>query len=842
MTYRARIFPLFGAFDKDMDTHKDVAGKGTNERYQEEIGQSLDEEIVPLVGKFLESTMLPATTHENLLVHAEATKGFDAKNGTLVMGDTPEWRRRVLAYITSLHKIKGTRRAYEVMFAQLGMRVNIEEQWSDNSFDHPDLTFDSDVRPVFDAGRCSPCSTYTLEIVGSRPFEEVARFIRSVIVFNEPINAKLLWSRYNGAPFAGEELLPNTCPIIVSTAEVVPDGDQFRLQINIPPPPVRYRARYRVVGGPWTTAILAAGANVLPTLYPSGTRLDVEVYYIAQPSCKGYHYDVTWVRPCEELTCLTIVPVDNYILVYPNSALTVSERAENFAACGVTSLFVTFDEITTEFPLDPEGTLDIGPFYGGGEARLSIPNSVRPECSIVRMEPVGNSQFDPIYSVEPVNDACGDGLLAYEIRITNAPFIGGSFTPSRLWWRGVGTGMWQDAGPVTWASIYTTPNIPSGTAIEVRIDNDQNPDAPYYAGPYYAMCPPCPTDHVTTVAAPLYDSPIGNLLTVPTHDAAPGELSGWEVRYAGSDNWIPAAQVVPHAKYGGQEAYRWVYAHQPWCRTNESVVDFPYRTLSIVRSVASYAEGGVVYYHVRIMPLVNSAVFGFTPGLLTYRVGSNPTDNDYGQVTWGDDVVIGPFPPTSTITLAFHNATPSINPHIAIPVLYETLRNTYVQTQRAMQYATEDVVGTNVVVSSADQGLENDYVQAIRITGMDIPAGVLVRSARLAAPMLTGTGNLKLEVRAEKAPSPAAFSGADHDLGDREVTDAFVEWSIWIANTPLGDHVSPDLSPIIREVINQPGWVAGNPVVFLLEVTDPDSGAAEPFYVGRMELRVNWAP
>ena len=104
----------------------------------------------------------------------------------------------------------------------------------------------------------------------------------------------------------------------------------------------------------------------------------------------------------------------------------------------------------------------------------------------------------------------------------------------------------------------------------------------------------------------------------------------------------------------------------------------------------------------------------------------------------------------------------------------------------------------------------------LRFVDVAIPQGETVNVARvqfLASD--TDAQFTTLTVFGQAIDDAPAFSSAENDLSQRSRTTASVEWSgiqQWDKNT-LYD--SPDLSPIIQEIVNRPGWVEGNDIVLL---------------------------
>jgi P2-related tail formation protein len=122
--------------------------------------------------------------------------GFNEELNTLYLSSTLAMRRKILQKIAGYYQIKGTLWAYQLQLSVLGCTVVITEHYNDYGFDSP-VTFDDTVRR-FDM-KCSMCSTYELAITGSGSLTAALEAaIRSIIKFNEPINAKLIALTYNG--------------------------------------------------------------------------------------------------------------------------------------------------------------------------------------------------------------------------------------------------------------------------------------------------------------------------------------------------------------------------------------------------------------------------------------------------------------------------------------------------------------------------------------------------------------------------------------------------------------------------------------------------------------------
>lgn len=79
-----------------------------------------------------------------------------------------------------------------------------------------------------------------------------------------------------------------------------------------------------------------------------------------------------------------------------------------------------------------------------------------------------------------------------------------------------------------------------------------------------------------------------------------------------------------------------------------------------------------------------------------------------------------------------------------------------------------------------------------------------------------------LTIRAELSPHAQAFKERQKDISSRSVTESFVNWSLppWHPDVPRGDgQRTPDLSPLIQEVVGQSDWKSGAALVLIITGT-----------------------
>lgn len=104
----------------------------------------------------------------------------------------------------------------------------------------------------------------------------------------------------------------------------------------------------------------------------------------------------------------------------------------------------------------------------------------------------------------------------------------------------------------------------------------------------------------------------------------------------------------------------------------------------------------------------------------------------------------------------------------------------------------------------------------LRFADLDIPQGATIESAYIA--MTAGAhsaGVVALTLNAQAADHAATFSTARRDISSRALTRAQASWR------PLawrkGDiRRTGDLSALVQEVVDRPGWQGGNALAFVI--------------------------
>lgn len=146
--------PLYFA---ESDTYKDGNNRGLLERYLQIFGLELDESIKPYILNYL-NQVDPNTANSESLSHIAYTLGSPLD---IFANDTKQFAQ-LLLNITTLYKIKGTIRSYELFFKLLGLDVKVVEHF-DNVEVYYDsgFVYDADIEIFYDS-ICDTCSEYSL--------------------------------------------------------------------------------------------------------------------------------------------------------------------------------------------------------------------------------------------------------------------------------------------------------------------------------------------------------------------------------------------------------------------------------------------------------------------------------------------------------------------------------------------------------------------------------------------------------------------------------------------------------------------------------------------------------
>ncbi len=116
-------------------------------------------------------------------------------------------------------------------------------------------------------------------------------------------------------------------------------------------------------------------------------------------------------------------------------------------------------------------------------------------------------------------------------------------------------------------------------------------------------------------------------------------------------------------------------------------------------------------------------------------------------------------------------------------------------------------------------GSDNQTV-AMRFTDVMVPAGEVISRAYLQFQAdETSSSATTLSIQGEANSNAAPFTSATGNITARPRTSAAVPWipASWPATGEAGiDQRTPDISTVIQQIIDQPGWLAGNSLAIII--------------------------
>src|SRR5207249_4870975 len=125
-------------------------------------------------------------------------------------------------------------------------------------------------------------------------------------------------------------------------------------------------------------------------------------------------------------------------------------------------------------------------------------------------------------------------------------------------------------------------------------------------------------------------------------------------------------------------------------------------------------------------------------------------------------------------------------------------------------------------LSSGDLELihdSSDQTVGIRWTALAIPPGATIAAAYIQFGAKESQSDVtSLAIRAQAADSVATFGSSNGNVSTRPRTTASVAWSPvpWTAGALGIDQRTPDLSPVIQEIVSRPGWASGSSLAIII--------------------------
>ncbi len=147
-----------------------------------------------------------------------------------------------------------------------------------------------------------------------------------------------------------------------------------------------------------------------------------------------------------------------------------------------------------------------------------------------------------------------------------------------------------------------------------------------------------------------------------------------------------------------------------------------------------------------------------------------------------------------------------------------------VQPRKLHIVASEDdaeqrLDNNSVDINSTDLDFNATQVVGVRFRDVGIPDGVTIVSAKLQfTASSSSTGTLNLTIAGQAADNAAPFAEVINNLTSRTKTSNSAPWNpvAWSAGDAGMDELTTDLTLVVKEIVDRPGWVEGNAIVLLI--------------------------
>ena len=181
---------------------------------------------------------------------------------------------------------------------------------------------------------------------------------------------------------------------------------------------------------------------------------------------------------------------------------------------------------------------------------------------------------------------------------------------------------------------------------------------------------------------------------------------------------------------------------------------------------------------------------------------------------------------TGTLGIGVLVAAVGVVSVVAGPVSAGTIM---VRVNAANDDAEENLNDNSIDLGSSDlelgnEGEGNPQLVGMRFANVNVPQGATVLSASLQFTVDEGdrdSGPTDLTITGELTSNALAFTATAGDITSRGQTTAAAAWNS-VAPWDTDGHVtaaqrSPDIASVVQEIVDQPGWAAGNALVILIQ-------------------------
>ena len=185
--------------------------------------------------------------------------------------------------------------------------------------------------------------------------------------------------------------------------------------------------------------------------------------------------------------------------------------------------------------------------------------------------------------------------------------------------------------------------------------------------------------------------------------------------------------------------------------------------------------------------------------------------NDLVSIPYSNDFNFG----TSSFSITGWFRTPGVGPGGSVSVRVST------QNDDAEEYSKNspgrmDLTSSDLeIVYNGDKG---DQHVGMRFQDIDMPHGATISNAYIEFQCdETGSDITNLRFYGEDTDDSLTFTSNSFDISNRPKTSNYVSWnSVPPWNTEGEKHRTPDLSPVIQELVDRNGWSMGNDLAIIV--------------------------
>ncbi len=119
---------------------------------------------------------------------------------------------------------------------------------------------------------------------------------------------------------------------------------------------------------------------------------------------------------------------------------------------------------------------------------------------------------------------------------------------------------------------------------------------------------------------------------------------------------------------------------------------------------------------------------------------------------------------------------------------------------------------------------DNNQLIGLRFADLPVPAGATVLEAYIQFSVDEADKNtdpFKVKIYAENTADAAPFENINNTVSSRSKTAGYISWKnipFWTVEHEAGpDQQTPNLAPLVQEIVNKEGWSAGNALSFILK-------------------------